>query len=122
MTQLLVSVRDADEASDALAGGADLIDVKEPRHGSLGATPASMVRNVIRLVDNRRPLSVALGELLDIAGVDHGYCAGAEFAKVGLAGCAFEPQWPERWAMWARPTMPRATRFWMLMPSTATDW
>jgi uncharacterized protein (UPF0264 family) len=37
MTGLLVSVRDAAEAADALAGGADLIDVKEPNAGSLGA-------------------------------------------------------------------------------------
>ena len=36
MTKLLVSVRDAAEAIDALAGGADLIDVKEPLAGSLG--------------------------------------------------------------------------------------
>jgi uncharacterized protein (UPF0264 family) len=37
MTRLLVSVRDAWEAGEAAAGGADLIDVKEPRFGSLGA-------------------------------------------------------------------------------------
>ena len=35
--KLLVSVRSADEARAALAGGADLIDVKEPAHGPLGA-------------------------------------------------------------------------------------
>ena len=34
---LLVSVRDAAEAELALAGGADVIDVKEPNRGSLGA-------------------------------------------------------------------------------------
>jgi len=33
---LLVSVRSADEVDDALAGGADLIDVKEPSRGALG--------------------------------------------------------------------------------------
>ena len=37
MTGLLVSVRDAAEAEAALRGGATLIDVKEPRHGSLGS-------------------------------------------------------------------------------------
>ena len=34
---LLVSVRSAAEALSALAGGADVIDVKEPNRGSLGA-------------------------------------------------------------------------------------
>ena len=33
---LLVSVRSAAEAATALAGGADLIDVKEPSRGPLG--------------------------------------------------------------------------------------
>lgn len=33
MTRLLVSVRSAEEARDALAGGADLIDLKEPTQG-----------------------------------------------------------------------------------------
>src|SRR5256885_16611977 len=33
---LLVSVRSAGEAEAAIAGGADLIDVKEPAYGSLG--------------------------------------------------------------------------------------
>ncbi len=37
MTRLLVSVRSAAEAEIALSAGADLIDVKEPSRGSLGA-------------------------------------------------------------------------------------
>ena len=35
--KLLVSVVSADEARRALAGGADIIDVKDPREGPLGA-------------------------------------------------------------------------------------
>ena len=38
MTRLLVSVRSAAEALAALAGDADLIDVKEPAGGSLGSS------------------------------------------------------------------------------------
>ena len=34
--RLLVSVRSAEEVSAALAGGADIIDAKEPERGSLG--------------------------------------------------------------------------------------
>ena len=36
MTGLLVSVRSAEEAEIALAGGANLIDIKEPSRGALG--------------------------------------------------------------------------------------
>src|SRR4051812_47948913 len=35
--ELLVSVRSAKEVEAALAGGADIIDAKEPSRGSLGA-------------------------------------------------------------------------------------
>jgi uncharacterized protein (UPF0264 family) len=42
MSGLLVSVRNVEEAEAALAGGADLIDIKEPLHGSLGAASAEV--------------------------------------------------------------------------------
>ena len=41
MTGLLVSVRDADEARDAVAAGTDLIDVKEPRGRLAGRRDAA---------------------------------------------------------------------------------
>ncbi len=56
MTGLLVSVRDAEEAADAVAAGADLIDVKEPRGGSLGATSPAVMAEVVRSVAGRRPV------------------------------------------------------------------
>ena len=55
MTGLLVSVRDADEAEAALRGGAALIDVKEPRHGSLGRASAEQWRERGRQVAGRVP-------------------------------------------------------------------
>ena len=97
MTRLLVSVRDAAEACDAIAGGADLIDVKEPLKGSLGAASAPVVREIIDAVDGRRPASVAIGELTDVDDADLSYCVGARFAKVGLAGCTSDLDWPRRW-------------------------
>ena len=39
--RLLVSVRSADEVAAAMAGGADIIDAKEPARGSLGAVDAA---------------------------------------------------------------------------------
>ena len=67
MTGLLVSVRDAMEARAALHGGADLIDIKEPRAGSLGSAEVGTWREICEVVATAKPLSVALGELLDDA-------------------------------------------------------
>src|SRR5699024_7424313 len=102
MTRLLVSVRSAEEAGSALAGGADVIDVKEPSRGALGAAEPSVWREIVRLVDGRAPVSVALGELRDFqaesADSDFASCLrGVRWAKLGLAGCARLPDWGKRW-------------------------
>lgn len=60
---LLVSVRDAAEAIEALAGGADVIDVKEPLAGPLGAATAATLVAVANVVAGRRPWTFAAGEL-----------------------------------------------------------
>jgi uncharacterized protein (UPF0264 family) len=104
---LLVSVRSAAEAEIALAGGADLIDVKEPRHGSLGAAEPAVWAAVTKAVAGRVPTSVALGELLDDFQLSRlPRAAGMNFAKIGLSGCEGVPDWAERWtgAMRGLPT------------------
>ena len=63
MTGLLVSVRSAAEARAALLGGADLIDVKEPLRGSLGAADADRLREISEVVSGQLTLSAAWGEL-----------------------------------------------------------
>jgi (5-formylfuran-3-yl)methyl phosphate synthase len=45
--KLLVSVRNAHEARDALAGGCDILDVKEPANGSLGMADVGVIREVV---------------------------------------------------------------------------
>jgi uncharacterized protein (UPF0264 family) len=86
--RLLVSVRNAAETAAALAGGADLIDVKEPDRGSLGAADARQIAEVVRHVAGRVPVSVALGELTDVVGQPLPDLTGVTYAKLGLAGCA----------------------------------
>ena len=81
---LLVSVRSAAEAVAALAGGADLIDVKEPARGPLGRADDETIREIVRAVGRKRPVSAALGEWRD-------HRPGAvppdlSFVKWGLAG------------------------------------
>jgi uncharacterized protein (UPF0264 family) len=83
---LLVSVRNATEARIALDAGADLIDVKEPQNGSLGAPTRQAVADVVQAVGGVVPVSVALGELgdgTDVSGLLS--VRGVQYAKTGLA-------------------------------------
>ncbi len=89
--KLLVSVVSADEARDAFAGGADIVDVKDPREGALGAPSPQVLSEVVRAVGGAVPVSVALGDLPDLphtaALAARGAVAcGAAYVKVGLRG------------------------------------
>ena len=97
-SRLLVSVRDAQEAAIAVRADVDLIDIKEPNRGSLGAAAPAVIEAILAEVAGRKPLSVALGELSDQT--DHLAqipLHGIRFAKVGLAGCARMADWQARW-------------------------
>ncbi len=48
--RLLVSVRSAEEALAAIAGGADILDVKEPSRGSLGMANSEVIAAIARQV------------------------------------------------------------------------
>jgi (5-formylfuran-3-yl)methyl phosphate synthase len=95
--RLLVSVRSADEARVALASGVDLIDVKEPSAGSLGAASDHTLREVAGVVGDKAPLSAALGELRDFHPRDKAALAGYRYAKLGLVGALAFPDWQQRW-------------------------
>jgi uncharacterized protein (UPF0264 family) len=98
MTALLVSVRDAREAQVALDAGVALIDVKEPRRGSLGAADLEQIVAVLAAVEGRAPVSAALGELLEEKCDSSRLPGKLQYAKLGLAGCAAIADWPQRWA------------------------
>lgn len=96
---LLVSVRDETEAREALAGGATLVDVKEPGHGPLGAAAADVTARIAAVVGRRTPWTLAGGELRDGVDIIHEHVrrtialldgAGVPpaAAKAGLAGTA----------------------------------
>jgi uncharacterized protein (UPF0264 family) len=65
---LLVSVRSQIEASAALVGGADLIDVKEPLRGPLGRADDDLIAAIAWMIGGLRRVSAAMGELADFAG------------------------------------------------------
>jgi (5-formylfuran-3-yl)methyl phosphate synthase len=98
MTGLLVSTRNARETRLALAGGADLIDVKEPARGALGAADPAVWAEVLGVTAGAVPASAALGEMIAAVASPHfADLANFQFAKWGLAHCQRYPDWRERW-------------------------
>jgi dihydroneopterin aldolase len=63
MSGLLASVRSVPEAEIALQGGADIIDLKEPKQGALGAVDAATLRQVVEIIAQRVPVSATIGDL-----------------------------------------------------------
>ncbi len=62
MTQLLISVKNAEEALIALQAGADIIDLKDPNVGALGALAVEEARSIIQAMDGLGILSATVGE------------------------------------------------------------
>ena len=54
MTQMLASVTSTAEALLALEWGADIIDLKNPSDGALGALPFETIRDIVKIIDGRR--------------------------------------------------------------------
>ena len=118
--RLLVSVRNSLETRQAIAGGADWIDLKNPGQGPLGPVSAKVAHEVAETFTGQRPLSAAAGELrswhapgnqatlptpsarddglvhergnhlLDIPGI--------QLLKLGLAGCSDTLRWQNQWS------------------------
>ncbi|MCI0399820.1 MAG: (5-formylfuran-3-yl)methyl phosphate synthase [Gammaproteobacteria bacterium] len=89
MTGMLASVATADEARIVLQGGADIIDLKDPRQGTLGAVAKELIRQVVRLVGGRRLVSATVGDLpmereIVVPALSDTAAIGVDIVKVGL--------------------------------------
>jgi uncharacterized protein (UPF0264 family) len=88
--KLLVSVRNAIEASAVLDGGADIIDAKEPSSGALGAVALHTVQQIVATVGGARLVTAALGDAIDerqVAETAAAYArSGARLVKIGFLG------------------------------------
>ncbi|BDA86320.1 hypothetical protein Sa4125_38620 [Aureimonas sp. SA4125] len=85
--KLLASVTGPDEAELALEGGADFIDLKDPRQGALGAVSPEILAATIARVAGRRPVSAVAGDLPmqpDAVRSAVAARAAADFVKIGL--------------------------------------
>lgn len=91
MSRFLASVRSADEAAVALAGGADIIDAKEPAMGALGRVTPAVLREIAARIAGRLPVSATIGDLelrpdAIRAAVEATAADGADIVKIGVFG------------------------------------
>jgi (5-formylfuran-3-yl)methyl phosphate synthase len=89
--RLLVSVADAHEARVAVGAGVDIVDVKNPAEGSLGAPTPGVIERVREVVPPERPVSAAIGDVPGLPGTAAlaalgAARSGAAYVKVGLRG------------------------------------
>lgn len=89
MIRMLASVTDPEEADLAVEAGADLIDLKNPREGALGALPADLIRACLATVSGRRPVSATIGDLpmdpdVTAMAVSRTAATGVDIVKMGI--------------------------------------
>ncbi|MBC7086440.1 MAG: (5-formylfuran-3-yl)methyl phosphate synthase [Methanomethylovorans sp.] len=87
--KLLVSPINEEEAIVACKGGADIIDVKNPKEGSLGANFPWVIRSVKEAIGAKKPISATIGDFNYKPGTASlaalgAAVAGAQYVKVGL--------------------------------------
>ena len=98
MTKMLASVTTGDEADLALSGGADIVDMKDPASGALGALPPASVAEIVKRIAGGRPCSAVSGDLpmapaTVLAAAEAMAATGVDYVKIGIfpdgdpAGC-----------------------------------
>lgn len=89
LTGMLASVSNLEEALKALNAGVDIIDLKEPARGSLGALDTKSVRAIVKRIGGRRPVSATIGDIpVDPEPVRRAVSAmaetGVDYIKIGF--------------------------------------
>ncbi len=89
--KLLISPVDEEEAADAIAGGADIIDVKNPREGALGANFPWVIKRIRELTPKNVETSCTIGDVPNLPAAMSLAALGAattrvDYIKVGLHG------------------------------------
>ncbi|GAB6056308.1 (5-formylfuran-3-yl)methyl phosphate synthase [Methanobacterium movens] len=88
---LLISPINTQEALEAIEGGADIIDVKNPKEGSLGANFPWIIQEVREMTPEDMMVSATLGDVpykpgtVSLAAMG-ALVSGADYIKVGLYG------------------------------------
>lgn len=66
--KLLISPKNEKEATEAVAGGADIVDVKNPNEGPLGANFPWIIRRIRQITPAEIEVSCTIGEAPNLAG------------------------------------------------------
>lgn len=85
----MISVTSVQEAREALAGGAQILDIKNPREGSLGAQPPHILRDIVNFAAGSVEVGAAIGDMPNLPGTAAlaalgAACCGVTYVKVGL--------------------------------------
>lgn len=89
MTLMLASVADVVEAEIAIVEGADILDLKDPLQGPLGALPIATIRDVVAATAGRRFVSAVAGNLEMAPALLHDSvetlaATGVDYVKIGF--------------------------------------
>jgi (5-formylfuran-3-yl)methyl phosphate synthase len=87
----MISVVSTTEAREALRGGAEILDIKNPAEGSLGAQSPGLIREISSLFSNEVEISAAIGDMPNLPGTAALAALGAascgvDYVKIGLHG------------------------------------
>ncbi|MDR2544500.1 MAG: (5-formylfuran-3-yl)methyl phosphate synthase [Methanobrevibacter sp.] len=88
---LLISPINHEEAVEAIEGGSDIVDVKNPKEGSLGANFPWVIEDIRRITPEETLVSATLGDVdykpgtVSLAALG-ALASGADYIKVGLYG------------------------------------
>ncbi len=89
MTGLLASVKSPAEANIVLTAGVDVIDLKDPSAGALGALSIEVVKTTLDTIAGRTLTSATVGDLRSTSNILHDRvnsfaATGVDFVKVGF--------------------------------------
>ncbi len=89
--KLLISPADEKEAAEAVAGGADIIDVKNPKEGALGASFPWIIKRIRKITPANIEVSCAIGDVPNLPctvalAALGAATTGVNYVKVGLYG------------------------------------
>jgi len=89
VTKLLASVTNSQEALWALEAGIDIIDLKNPGEGALGALPLSVISEIVTIIGGRAQISATIGDLpmqadLIVKAVECVVATDVDMVKIGF--------------------------------------
>ena len=89
MTGMLASVKNLVEAEFVLSANVDIIDLKQPEFGALGALSVELVAEIVAKIDGCCPVSATVGDLpmdanLIFNAISEMAKTGVDFVKIGF--------------------------------------